>query len=259
MRGPSYKHFILNRVAVQIRQRYAHAVAGPLWAFAQPLLLLGIFWLIFSRVMPTRLGTGGMTIGYGYYLATGFFVWQCVNEIISGGTTVLRGNADLLRRLPIQLRHFFLENVLLALVGLAISFPLVLVLVALFGPAPTELWLLLPVPLLMAILSAYALAIICGLLNVLFRDIELILPAGLQFLLWTAPVVYSPDAIGAEHRWLLNFNPFTAPMILLRDHILYGQPGPPELWLLGTGWCLGLLLLAAFFYRRLAPEIRDNL
>lgn len=255
----SHLEFLLNHVRVKSRQRYVFSLAGPLWALLHPLILLAIFWLVFSRVMPTRLVVGDSNISYGLFLVTGFFVWQCCNDIITSGTTALHSNATLIKRLPVPLFFFSLESFLLALVGLLVSFPLVLLFLLVCGVTPTAFWLLSLLSLALALAQALALAVIGGMLNVFFRDVELFLPAGLQLLLWTAPIVYPPTAIGERLQPLLHLNPFSAPMILLRDQLLYGHPGDLSQWLFGLGWSLLLGVIAATLYRRMQREVRDNL
>ncbi|MEL3888638.1 ABC transporter permease [Ferrovibrio sp. MS7] len=235
------------------------SLAGPFWAFLHPIIMLSIFWLIFSQVMPTRIVAENASISYGFFLATGFFVWQFCSELISTGTNVLRGNADTIKRLPVPLVFFFVEGLLLVLVGLLISFPLVLFFIVIFGIGPTATWLLAVPTLILVLSQAFSLAMICGLFNVFFRDVELMLPAALQLLLWTAPVVYPVTAIGDSFRWLLYLNPFSAPMILLREQLLYDHAGDPLQWLLAGGWAIFLACCAGLLYRGMKYEVRDNL
>lgn len=251
--------FLLDRVGLQIRHRYVQSLAGHFWAFIHPLILVCIFWLVFSRVMPTRLAVGGTQQGYVYFLISGFFAWQCVSETISTGCATLRGNADIIRRLPIPVPLFFIEAVMIAATGLLVSMPLVLLVIAVadIGPALTW-WLVLPT-LFLLLLQATALAMALGLVNVFFRDVELFLPALLQLLLWTAPIVYPPEAIGEAYRWLLGLNPFSSGMILLREQILHATPGGLSHWLTASAWCVALLLLACLLYHRVRDDLRDNL
>ncbi len=251
--------FLLDRVVLQLRHRYVQSLAGHFWAFIHPLILVGIFWLVFSRVMPTRIAVGGSQQGYVYFLISGFFAWQCISETISTGCTTLRGNADIIRRLPIPVPLFFIEAVLIAATGLIVSMPLVLIVVAAAGLGPSLTWLLVLPTLLLLLLLATALGMVLGLVNVFFRDVELFLPALLQLLLWTAPIVYPPEAIGEAYRWLLALNPFSSGIILLREQILYAAPGSLSHWLVGAGWCLVLLSLAGMLYYRVRDDLRDNL
>ena len=251
--------FLLNRVGLQLRHRYVQSVAGHFWAFIHPLILVGIFWLVFSRIMPTRIAAGSTQQGYVYFLVSGFFAWQCVSETISNSCAALRGNADIIRRLPIPVPLFFAEAALVAATGLIVSMPLVLIMVAAAGLGPSLTWFLVLPTLLLLLLQAVALGMMLGLINVFFRDVELFLPAFLQLLLWTAPIVYPLEAIGEGYRWLLGLNPFSSGMILLREQILYAELGAAGHWLVGIGWCAVLLLLAAFLYRRVGHDLRDNL
>jgi len=251
--------FLLDRVGLQLRHRYVQSLAGHFWAFIHPLILVGIFWLAFSRVMPTRLTVGGTQQGYVYFLISGFFAWQCISETISSGCATLRGNADIIRRMPIPVPLFFIEAVMIAATGLLVSMPLVLVVIAFAGIGPASTWLLVLPTLGLMLIQATALAMALGLANVFFRDIELFLPALLQLLLWTAPLVYPPEAIGEAYSWLLGLNPFSSGMILLREQILHAAPGGLSQWLAALAWCVVLVLLAGLLYHRVRDDLRDNL
>ena len=77
-----------------------------------------------------------------------------------------------------------------ATMGLVISFSLLLAISLLVGLRPSVEWLLLPLPLAALQVLGFGLGLLCGTLNVFFRDIGQLLAVVLQLALWTVPVVY---------------------------------------------------------------------
>jgi len=89
----------------------------------------------------------------------------------------------------------------------------------LVGHFPTWRWLLLPVPLLSLQATGFALGLLCGTLNVFFRDIGQLLMIGLQVLLWTVPVIWVTETLVGSVPLLgrlLPWHPLVPPLAAIR-------------------------------------------
>ena len=49
-----YRGLIQSLVARELKARYRGSVLGFLWSFINPLLLLGVYWFIFTTILPNR-------------------------------------------------------------------------------------------------------------------------------------------------------------------------------------------------------------
>jgi lipopolysaccharide transport system permease protein len=103
-----------------------------------------------------------------------------------------------------------------------------------FGNLP-YLLSLVPTFILIFILG-WSLAILMGVLNVLFQDCQHLIEVLLQVLFYVTPIMYDPSTmnINANTVWYMkNLNPLAVILDLLRDPLLYGRFSPVGTYALG--------------------------
>jgi lipopolysaccharide transport system permease protein len=123
---------------------------------------------------------------------------------VTRGTNAFAENAAYLKKLPIPEQVFVAQTAASATLGLTISFCLLLVISLLLGLRPTWHWLLLPLPLVAMQAVGFAIGLLCGTLNVFFRDIGQVIGIVLQVVMWTAPVVYLAESLPPTLRQLCH-------------------------------------------------------
>src|SRR5450756_3046974 len=67
----------------ELASRYAGSVAGVLWAYLQPLLTVGAYFLVFDIVFAMRMGANAPTTRVGTYLVVGSLPWLAFCESLS--------------------------------------------------------------------------------------------------------------------------------------------------------------------------------
>ena len=83
-----------------------------------------------------------------------------------------------------------ISAVLAGLVDLGISFVVLLGLMAVYGIAPTWHIVFLPLFVLLAIATALAVSLWLSALNVLYRDVQYVIPFLVQLWMFVSPVIY---------------------------------------------------------------------
>ena len=248
-----YRSFIWQRAVSDLRHRYAGTGLGVVWNVLHPLAMIVIYSLIFSALMPTKLPGVQGKFSYVLYLCSGFLPWLAFSECITRASNAFVENAPYLKKLPMPEQVFVAQAAASATLGLAISFSLLLLISLLLGHRPNWYWLLLPLPLVAMQLLGFALGLLCGTLNVFFRDVGQLLQLVLQVVMWTAPVVWvetTPLAV-------LHWHPLWPMLTAIRDLFFAARPPSSTLWLLVAIWPLAMLLLAWSVFNQLQPEIRD--
>jgi lipopolysaccharide transport system permease protein len=120
-------------------------------------------------------------------------------------------------------------------------------------------WLLLPLPLLSLQVTGFGLGLLCGTLNVFFRDIGQLLNVVLQLALWTVPVVYPLGALPEWAQRAMPWHPLFPPIEGIRDLFLFQQAPGVGTWVGMIVWPVAACGLAALTFRSLRTEIRDLL
>jgi lipopolysaccharide transport system permease protein len=75
------------------------------------------------------------------------------------------------------------------------------------------------------LIDSLALSVLLGALCARFRDIPPIVGSLLQMMFFVTPVIWKPDLIHADMRWLLPLNPFYSILEMVRAPMLGQVPG----------------------------------
>lgn len=254
-----YRTFIWQRAVADLRHRYAGTSLGVVWNVLHPLTMIAIYSLIFSTLMPVRSDVVGASERFAYvlYLCSGFLPWLAFSECITRGANAFLENASYLKKLPMPEQVFVAQTAASATLGLAISFSLLLVAAVFLGRPPSWEWLLLPIPLICMQFLGFALGLLCGTLNVFFRDIGQVLQVVLQIVLWTAPVIWVEGTLPKRLAAVLHWHPLYPMLQAIRDLFFAARIPGPWVWAEMFAWPILCLALAWSVFRQLQLEIRD--
>ena len=255
----THRSFIAESVKREFHARYRGTQFGWLWAVLQPLAMIGVYTLIFTRLMRSTLPAHASPWAYSIYLCAGVLAWGLFAELLGRGVGLFVNHANLLKKVNLPRLALPLIAVLSALLNYAIVMALFFVFLLLIGAFPGAV-VLLAVPVL-AILVAFAvgLGLLGGVLNVFYRDIEHLLGIVLQFWFWLTPLVYVERALPERVAAILRWNPLWPLIDALHGIFLDARP-PAWGSLLYPALCALLLLaLATAAYRRLSTDLIDEL
>jgi lipopolysaccharide transport system permease protein len=187
-------------VAVQYKQ----TVIGAAWAVIRPLLTMLVFTGVFGNLaqLPSE---GGAP--YPVMVMAGMLPWFLFSTMLGNGSGSLVQNSNLISKVYFPRLIVPVASSFVALVDFAITFVLLLGMMVVFGAMPDWRFLLLPVFILLAIITALGPALIMATLNVRYRDFRFIVPFVVQFGLYVSPVGFSSNVIPEEWRLLYSMNP----------------------------------------------------
>jgi len=252
-----YKHraYIWRTALAEVRTLYAGAGLGVVWNFVQPLAMILIFTLIFTKVMPQR--GEGMSVPFPIYLCSALLPWAAFSECLTRCTNSFVANAIYLRKLPIPEQVFVAQSALTSAINLVLSFALLVVVALALGHTPTWHWILLPIPMALLIAFGFGIGMFLGTLNAFIRDIGQAVPILLQLGFWSYPIVYHKDFLPAPLKAALPFNPIYPTMQSIRLLFIDGEVPKPGLWFGMFAWAFAAGALGYVVLRKLRRELRD--
>jgi lipopolysaccharide transport system permease protein len=241
-----------------IKVRYKQAVLGIAWAVLQPVLTMVVFTIVFQRVMNFQPQTGsvnGRELPYAIFIYTGLLPWQLFAGALARSGISLVGNANLLTKVYFPRLVIPISAIIAGLVDFAIAFVVFLVLMLAYG-LPLH-WHMVWLPLLVVLAMATALA--CGLwlsaLNVLYRDVQHIIPFLVQLWMFLSPVIYPAPTEGP---WavIYNLNPMAGVIQGFRWALVGGE-APGMLLGVSVAMVVFLLVTGLLYFKRMERTFAD--
>ena len=212
--------YVLARRDLSVR--YKQTVIGAAWAMIRPFLTMLVFTVIFGRV--AGLPSDG-TVPYALMVFAGMLPWTFFSTSLTEASGSLIGNSNLISKVYFPRLIVPTATVGVALADLAISFAILVVMMAWYRFAPG--WQLLSLPAF--VLLAFVVSIGPGLwitaLNVKYRDFRYVIPFVIQLGLYVSPVGFSSNVVPPEWRLLYSLNPMVGVIDGFRWAILGGQGG----------------------------------
>lgn len=228
------RDFALYLAFGQVRARNASTALGTVWWVLNPLLLAGIYFLLFGVIFRAQ-----QTVDdYLAYLLSGLFAFYYTRAAVLGGMTTLIGNAKLMANLRFPRLVLPLAGLLEGLVGFVASILVFLVITAPSLGAPPPSVLLLPAVVVLHTVFNIGLAAGVARMAVPFRDIKNLVPYAVRLWLYASPVVYVVDQAPEALRTALLLNPMT-PFLDLYRAALLARDADGLTWAAAAAWAVG--------------------
>ncbi|MDP2804933.1 MAG: ABC transporter permease [Gallionellaceae bacterium] len=256
----AYRGFIFGSVKREFQSKYRNSLLGAVWTVLNPLAMIIVYTVIFTKVMHSRLPTGiDNEFAYSIYLCAGVLTWGLFAEIASRAQNAFIEHANLLKKLSFPRLCLPVIVVANAVLNFFIVFGLFSLFLLVSGNFPGLVYLaIFPV---LAILVAFAigLGVTLGVLNVFFRDVGQLFGIVIQFWFWLTPIVYPVSILPESVRSLMSYNPLANLIGAFQDILVTHQwPAWQGLWpvtILAVAMCaLGMRL-----FRKHAGEMVDEL
>jgi ABC-2 type transport system permease protein len=219
----THRELLVSLLRREIRQRYKGSALGIVWSYLQPLLMAGIYSLLFSVLWRST-----TTKHYPVFVLCGLAVFAFFQSAVMAGTTSVVDNSSLVKKIWFPREIVVVSGVLSHALAAVVMFAIVVPAGIWFTPSAVRTaWLLVPVFVLF-ILLACGFSLLFATANVYFRDVAHLV--GVLFLPWyfLTPVLYSFSALpgAAQHADLITAlrygNPVAPYVEVIRGAVLDG-------------------------------------
>lgn len=216
---------------------------GFLWWFLEPLMWVGVFYVVFNLILDSRKGGDFMV-----FLTCGkfAFIWFSKTVIQASGSIV--ASKGLVGKINIPKSVWPMSAIQESLYRQSSVYLLLFVILAFFGIYPDITWLWLVPVLFVMYLMIVAVGLAGAYMVCVVRDFQKFITLGMTFLLFTSGIFWDVRDVGSEEKtqFLLAINPL-AFMLDAHRQILMHDTAPAVLHLLligvGASILIGLMLL----------------
>jgi lipopolysaccharide transport system permease protein len=239
----AYRDLVYFFVWRDIKVRYKQTVIGAAWAVLQPVLTMLVFSLFFGKL--AKIPSQGLPYPIFYYSA--LLPWMYYATAMQSATNVVVEQQRMIAKIYFPRVVLPIASVMSGLLDFAISFAVLLVLMAYYRIVPTGAVIWLPLFTLLAILTALGVGLWLSALNAMYRDVRFVVPFLVQFWMFASPVAYPSSLVPAKWRWLYGLNPMAGVIEGFR-WALTGHGDPPSILLAASSGAVVLLVLSGLVY-----------
>jgi lipopolysaccharide transport system permease protein len=244
-----------SMTATRLKMRYRYSLLGWCWALLQPLTLMMLYVIIFSRF--TRYGAERLP--YTLFLYSGLILWAFCSTSISTAAAGMLSHQRLMATVYFPREIVPLSYIAASLLDLAMAI-FILLSMMLYYSVPISWPALLGFPIVVVFtLLVTAISLLVSSLQIRLRDISVALPLLLQILMFTTPIVYPASAVPANIASVYWLNPFAILVESFRQAVVGGMlPGAGDL-LYCSVLTVICLVISYFVFKKIEPTIVDEI
>ncbi|MQA03646.1 MAG: ABC transporter permease [Streptosporangiales bacterium] len=240
-----------------LKVRYVGSVLGYLWTVLEPLMMAGVYFVVFQIIIGRDVGEEP----YIVFLLAAMLPWQWANGVIHEASKALTGEAKLVRSAGLPRQIWVLRVVGSKFLEYMFALPILAAFIIVMPDARHVSWhVIIDYPLAILIQATLILGIALALapLSVLYRDMIRIVRVVTRLLFYFSPIIYSASIIQDRMKGLYEFfayNPFVGIFELYRrpifpDAFLGWQPV-----LISAGVAIVFLGIGMWVFRRLEGTV----
>lgn len=250
----AYRELLYFLIWRDIKVRYKQTVLGAAWAIIQPVFTMVVFAVFFGRL--AKMPSDG--IPYPIFAYAALVPWTFFAHALSQASNSLVGSANLIKKVYFPRLVVPLASVLSGIVDFALAFVVLLGLMAWYEVGWSLRLLAVPAFILLAIVTALAVALWLSALNVEYRDIRYVVPFLTQFWLFATPVAYPSSLLSEPWRSIYGLNPMVGVVEGFRWALLGTAAAPGLMLIASTLASVTLMVAGAFYFRRLERTFADR-
>ena len=255
MHGDSWRS-IWELAKRDYQARYMGSFLGAFWTYAQPLLFMGMLYLLFSSGFR---GGRATNYDYGVWLVAGYIAWDYFTDLVNALGGVFRQYRFLVKRGDFNIYLLPAIKVLstigphLVFIGFAVA------LAWANGVAPTPMLLQLVFFLTCLVMFACGIGIIAAALIPFVPDVGNVVQVITRFGFWLTPIFWSAERLPEQYRWVADANPMYHVVTGYRNSIVDAQSILATLE--GNAYLLAFsiatLMLGLGVLRRIRPHLGE--
>lgn len=250
-----YHELIKNLVVRDLKLRYRSSVLGFLWCLINPLLMMTVFTVVFTVLLPNN------TISkFPVFILVGLLAWNLHSTALTGALNSVVSHAHLVQQvyfprevLPISLVLSNTVNFLFSLVAL---FAMMLI----YQVHLSTSLVFLPLVVLVQVIFTLGAALALAAVNVFYRDTSIIMETLLLAWFFLTPIFYRiEDVFPVYSRLMYILNPPASIIAAYRDILYYGTMTNLDFFSRTSVTAILVLVLGYLFFLRASRSFAEVL
>jgi len=212
-----YLTIIIQKSVSDIIAESRRGYIGLLWWVVEPVLYMGVFYLIF--VAGFRRGGEGAVA----FLLIGLVVWKWFDSSIRQSANCITVNSGLIQQVYIPKFIFPMIVVLTSTIKFLVVFVLLIIFLVVIGHVPTLSWLAIPAMMIVQLFLMLAIGGLLAAIVPLLPDVRLIIENGLTLMFLMSGIFFDISSVSPNVQVYLNLNPMLGIIKNYREILIEGS------------------------------------
>ena len=252
------KKLLVDLAKNDFKSRYMGNYLGILWAFVQPMVMIGIFWFVFQvgfKSMPVD------NFPFILWFMAGIIPWFFFVESLQTGTQSILSNSFLVKKIVFRVSLLPIVQIISALTIHIFFIGVMFGMFLFYGYSPTIYWLQIPYYMFCTIILVLGISWMTSSIVVFFRDLGQIVGMVVQFGFWLTPIFWSMKILPERFHDIIQYNPAYYIIEGYRDSLIYNTWFWEKIDLSIQYWIITLLFFfgGAVIFRKVRPHFVDVL
>ena len=247
------KGILFNFAITDLKIRYRNSILGVLWSLVEPLLLLGVLFVVFSTMFRFEIPN------FPIYLLLGIICWN----FFKNGTTFALNS--LTNRSALITQIYFPRAIPGLSAGITASIMIIFELVVLgifmiaFGfSQPSTVILLIPI-LALQLLLILGVSLPLSVLNVKYKDTEFIWSVVVHAGFFLTPIFYQFDMMPDYVQNVLQYSPMVQIVTMAHHVVLYGTLPSINSVLYAVGSISAITVIGYLIFRKFQAKVVEEM
>lgn len=194
------RHLIWKLAKNDFKKRYAGSYLGAVWAMAQPVVTVVMYYIVFDKIFPAQRQSG--EVPFVLFLTAGLVPWFYFSEALNNGTNALLEYNYLVKKVVFKISILPIIKIIAA-TFIHVFFVCVLLIVSVgYGYYPSIYTIQLLYYSVCLFIFVLALSYTTCAVVVFFKDLSQIINIALQIGMWATPILWDINSI--EEGWILT-------------------------------------------------------
>lgn len=253
-----YRSVIATMAIQEIKNRYIGTLGGIVWSIISPLLMIFVFWFVFSvglRVQPMG------DVPFIVYFCAGLIPWLTFSDTLMTNTNALTQKSYLIKKMVFPTEILPIVNLTASLITHGIMLMIFFVILLFSGISFSVINFQFLYYLIAMCIFSIGLSWLLSSINVFFRDTAVILGVITNLWFWLTPIVWVIEMLPSDYWFFIKLNPMFYIIDGYRNSFIYHIPFWKDFGLGIYFWGISLMffIIGGMVFRRLKPEFADVL
>lgn len=253
------RELIQTMTAQSFRMTYHSSRLGVGWQIFLPMIMLGIFYLVFGVIMGGKFSQGipESPIEYALAIFLGLGIFNFISINIGNSTSLIASHQVFVKHLSFPIAIIPVVSVLGTLITLFISLGLSIVSLLIIKQHIFLSELILIPYLFILFMLALGLTWMISSLAVFYKDLAALTPPFTMILMFLCPIFYPASLVPSKLKWIIALNPLAKIIEDLRNSILYGLWPTPMSFIFVFIFSFLMMMIGYIIFMKLKDDFAD--